>query len=132
VNLKQRAESQGIHHHTAHRWLDHARPIPAERVGPRTLRVHPNRADPRAPAGFGLHDPASSHAQSADLRRQVAHLTERRLTAAKATKAPAPAVRMQAEVGRYMRGASRKLQRLVWAPDGGTMVAVGRDRPMPQ
>lgn len=77
MNLKQWVENQGIHYHTAYRWFHNGTlPVPATRVGPRTILVNPEATVPKAPAGFGLYARVSSHDQRSDLDRQVARLSE--------------------------------------------------------
>jgi len=123
VNLKQWAESQGIHHHTAYRWFHNGTlPVPATRVGPRTILVNAQTTGPVAPAGVGLYARVSSHDQRADLDRQVARLTEW------AAKAGASVVRVESEVGSGMNGGRRKVQRLLGDPAVGTVVVEHRDR----
>jgi len=52
VNLKQWAEIQGIYYHTAYRCFhDEVLPVPAERMGPRTILVNPQGTEAQAPAG---------------------------------------------------------------------------------
>jgi len=123
VNLKQWAESQGIHYHTAYRWShDGALPVPAERVGPRTVLVNPHGTKLELPAGVGLYARVSSHDQKNDLDRQVSRLSER------AAKAGASVVRIEAEVGSGMNGTRKKIRRLLSGPDVGTVVVEHRDR----
>jgi len=123
VNLKQWAESQGIHYHTAYRWFhDGALPVPAERVGPRTILVGPRGTKLEPPAGVGLYARVSSHDQKNDLDRQVSRLSEW------AAKAGASVVRVEAEVGSGMNGTRKKICRLLSGPDVGTVVVEHRDR----
>jgi len=51
-------------------------PVPAQRVGPRTILVNVGASTaPRALGGLGLYARVSSHDQKGDLERQVARLT---------------------------------------------------------
>jgi putative resolvase len=123
MNLKRWAESQGIHYHTAYRWFhDGILPVPAERVGPRTILVNPHGTGAQAPAGVGLYARVSSHDQKADLDRQVARLSEW------AAKAGVSVVRIEAEVGSGMNGARKKIRRMLADPKIGTLVIEHRDR----
>ncbi len=121
VNLKQWAASQGIHHHTAYRWFhDGTLPVPARRVGPRTILVD---VEPTGAAGgFGLYARVSSHDQRADLERQVARLSEW------AARNGSSVVRIESEVGSGMNGARRKILSLLSDPHVGTVVVEHRDR----
>jgi predicted site-specific integrase-resolvase len=77
VDLVQWAESQDVHYHTAYRWFhDGVLPVPAERVGPRTILVGPHSTKLEPPAGVGLYARVSSHDQKNDLDRQVSRLSE--------------------------------------------------------
>jgi putative resolvase len=123
VNLKQWAESQGIHYHTAYRWFhDGCLPVPAERVGPRTILVNPHATLLEPPTGVGLYARVSSHDQKADLDRQVSRLSEW------AAKAGVSVVRIEAEVGSGMNGSRKKVQRMLSGPRVGTVVVEHRDR----
>lgn len=123
VNLKQWAQSQGIHYHTAYRWFrDGTLPVPATRVGPRLILVNQEAVVPKIPADVGLYARVWSHDQRSDLDRQVARLTEW------AAKAGVLVVRVEAEVGSGMNGADRKVRRLLSDPNVGTVVVEHRDR----
>jgi putative resolvase len=122
VNLKQWAEIQGIHYHTAYRWFhDEVLPVPAERVGPRTILVNPQGTEAQAPAGVGLYARVSSHDQKVDLDRQVARLSQW------PAKAGVSVVRVEAEVGSGMNGARRKIRRMLADPKIGTLVVEHRE-----
>ena len=121
VNLKQWAASQGIHHHTAYRWF-HAGtlPVPARRVGPRTILVD---VEPTGVAGgFGLYATVSSHDQRADLDRPVARLSEW------AARTGSSVVRIESEVGSGVNGARKKIRSLLSDSHIGTVVVEHRDR----
>ncbi|GAA3837492.1 hypothetical protein GCM10022206_89580 [Streptomyces chiangmaiensis] len=78
VNLTEWARAQGISPHTAYRWFRNGTlPVPAQRVGPRTILVNIDAAAaPEAVGGLGLYARVSSHDQEADLERQVARLSQ--------------------------------------------------------
>ena len=122
VNLTEWARRQGIHPHTAFRWFENGTlPVPAERVGPRTILVNIDAAT--APAvGLGLYARVSSHDQRSDLERQLARLTEW------AAKAGQLVVRVESEVGSGMDGHRPKLRRLLSDPKVTTVVVEHRDR----
>lgn len=56
MNLTEWARAQGVHPQTAYRWFrEGTLPVPAERVGPRTILVHVEaNAAPIAVGGIGL------------------------------------------------------------------------------
>ena len=122
VNLTEWARRQGIHPHTAFRWFENGTlPVPAERVGPRTILVNIDAAT--APAvGLGLYARVSSHDQRSDLERQLARLTEW------AAKAGQLVVRVESEVGSGMDGHRPKLRRLLSDPKVTTVVVEHLDR----
>ncbi len=123
MNLKQWAESQGIHHHTAYRWFHNGTlPVPAERVGPRTILVNVEKTEPASGCGVGLYARVSSHDQKADLDRQVARLSEW------AAKAGVLVAHVEAEVGSGVNGSRRKVRRLLSDPEVTTVVVEHRDR----
>ncbi|EQD54445.1 resolvase, partial [mine drainage metagenome] len=71
------ARRQGIHPHTAFRWFENGTlPVPAERVGPRTILVNIGAVTAAPAVGLGLYARVSSHDQRSDLEREVARLTE--------------------------------------------------------
>ena len=122
MNLTEWARRQGIHPHTAFRWFENGTlPVPAERVGPRTILVNIDAAT--APAvGLGLYARVSSHDQRSDLERQLARLTEW------AAKAGQLVVRVESEVGSGMDGHRPKLRRLLSDPKVTTVVVEHLDR----
>ena len=123
VNLTEWARRQGIHPHTAFRWFENGTlPVPAERVGPRTILVNVGAAVVLPAAGLGLYARVSSHDQRADLERQVARLT------AWAAKTGQLVVRVESEVGSGMNGHRPKLRRLLTDPEVTTVVVEHRDR----
>ena len=123
VNLKQWAEVQGVHYHTAYRWFHNGTlPVPAQRVGPRTILVDVDAPKSPQHGGVGLYARVSSHDQKADLDRQVARLSEW------AAQAGMVVARVEAEVGSGMNGARRKVQRLLADPEVTTVVVEHRDR----
>ncbi len=123
MNLKQWADLQGIHYHTASRWFhDGILPVPAEKVGPRTILVYPHGKPGENNVGIGLYARVSSYDQKADLDRQVARLVEW------ATKVGTPVVRVEAEVGSGVNGSRKKIRRLLSDPEVTTVVVEHRDR----
>lgn len=115
---------QGISPHTAYRWFrEGTLPVPAERVGPRTILVNVEaNAAPRATGGVGLYARVSSHDQKADLERQVARLSSW------AAQAGHRVVRVEAEVGSGMNGGRPKARRILADPDVTTVVVEHKDR----
>ena len=123
VNLTEWARRQGIHPHTAFRWFENGTlPVPAERVGPRTVLVNIDAAMAPPAVGLGLYARVSSHDQRSDLERQLARLTEW------AAKAGQLVVRVESEVGSGMNGHRPKLMRLLSDPEVTTVVVEHRDR----
>ncbi|MHB1499826.1 MAG: recombinase family protein [Candidatus Dormibacteria bacterium] len=99
MNLTEWARRQGVHPPTAFRWFENGTlPVPAERVGPRTILVKVGPAVALPAAGLGLYARVSSHDQMSDLERQLARLTEL------AAKAGQLVVRVESEVGSGMNG----------------------------
>ncbi|MCJ0875735.1 recombinase family protein, partial [Streptomyces sp. AP-93] len=77
MNLKEWAKAQGVHPQTAYRWFrEGSLPVPAERVGPRTILVNVEaNTVPERVGGVGLYARVSSHDQKPDLERQTARLS---------------------------------------------------------
>ncbi|WP_326652697.1 IS607 family transposase [Streptomyces sp. NBC_01750] len=124
MNLKEWAQAQGVHPQTAYRWFrEGILPVPAERVGLRTIlvNVEANTA-PDVVGGVGLYARVSSHGQKADLERQVARLSQW------AAKAGHRVVRVESEVGSGMNGGRTKARRLLADPDVTTVVVEHKDR----
>ncbi|MHB8556473.1 MAG: IS607 family transposase, partial [Candidatus Dormibacteria bacterium] len=123
MNLTEWARRQGIHPHTAYRWFESGTlPVPAERVGPRTILVNVGAAGALPAAGVGLYARVSSHDQRSDLERQPARLTEW------AARAGQLVVRVESEVGSGMNGQRPQLRRLLSDPKVTTVVVEHRDR----
>jgi putative resolvase len=123
VNLTEWARVHDVHPQTAYRWFRQGTlPVPAVRVGPRTILVNP-QAPPAAQAGgVGLYARVSSHDQRAELERQVARLT------GWAHGAGVPVVRVETEVGSGTNGARSKVRRLLADPTVTLIVVEHRDR----
>jgi len=122
MNLTEWAKAQGVHPQTAYRWFrEGTLPVPAVRVGPRTVLVNPQVQDDR-PGGIGLYARVSSHDQKEDLDRQMARLGRW------AADAGARVVRCEAEVGSGMNGSRAKVRRLLADPDVAVVVVEHRDR----
>jgi putative resolvase len=124
VNLTEWARAQGISPHTAYRWFRNSTlPVPAERVGPRTILVNVEaNADPGIGGGVGLYARVSSHEQKTDLERQVARLS------AWAAQAGHPVVRVESEIASGMNGARPKVRQLLADPQVITVVVEHKDR----
>ena len=78
MNLTEWARAQGVAPRTAYRWFrEGTLPVPAERVGPRTILVNIDaNAAPSVTGGLGLYARVSSHGQKPDLERQTARPSE--------------------------------------------------------
>jgi putative resolvase len=87
-------------------------PVPAQRVGPRTILVNIDaNTTPGAIGGLGLYARVSSHDQKSDLECQVARLS------AWAAKAGHRVVRVEAEIASGMNGCRSKARRLLADPN---------------
>jgi putative resolvase len=124
VNLTEWAKTQGVHPQTAYRWFrEGTLPVPAQRVGPRTILVNVGaNAAPEAIGGLGLYARVSSHDQKDDLERQVARLTRWAATAGHRV------VRVESEIASGMNGARSKAKRLLADPAVTTVVVEHKDR----
>lgn len=124
VNLTEWARAQGIAPRTAYRWFrEGTLPVPAERVGPRTILVNIDaNISPMVTGGVGLYARVSSHDQKADLERQTARLS------AWAAKAGLKVVRVESEIASGMNGARTKACRLLADPKVTCVVVEHQDR----
>ncbi|MFC5891146.1 IS607 family transposase [Kitasatospora aburaviensis] len=124
MNLTEWARVQGIHPQTAYKWFrEGTLPVPAQRVGPRTILVNVEaNAVPAAVGGLGLYARVSSHDQKADLERQVARL------AGWAAKAGHQVVRVESEIASGMNGSRTKARRMLADPKVTTVVVEHKDR----
>jgi putative resolvase len=124
VNLTEWARAQGVHPQTAYRWFrEGTLPIPAERVGPRTILVNVEANTAPEPAdGVGLYARVSSHDQKIDLQRQVTRLSRW------AAHGGHRVVRVESEVGSGMNGSRSKVRRLLADPKVTTVVVEHRVR----
>ena len=124
MNLTEWAKAQGISPHTAYRWFrEGILPVPAERVGTRTILVNVEASTASGViGGAGLYARVSSHDQKADLERQVARL------ASWAAQAGHRVVRVEAEVGSGMNGSRLKARRMLADPQVTTVVVEHKDR----
>jgi putative resolvase len=122
--LKEWAIANGVHPHTAYRWFrEGTLPVPAQRVGPRTILVNIDaNTAPEAVGGLGLYARVSSHDQKSDLERQVARLSEW------AAKTGNKVVRVESEVASGMNGARSKAKRLLADPAVTAVVVEHKDR----
>ena len=123
MTLKQWAIAQGVHPQTAYRWFREGKlPVPAVRVGTRTILINPEALTPSGVRGIGIYARVGSHDQRADLDRQVARLT------GAATGFGLPVVRVESEVGSGLDGHRRKLRRLLADPQVEVVLVEHRDR----
>lgn len=124
MNLTEWAKAQGVHPQTAYRWFrEGTLPVPAQRVGPRTILVNVEvNAAPEAVGGLGLYARVSSHDQRGDLERQVARLTRW------AADAGDRVVRVESEIASGTNGARSKAKRLLADPAVTTVVVEHKDR----
>lgn len=98
-------------------------PVPAERVGSRTILVNIEaNTSSSAAGGVGLYARVSSHDQKPDLERQTARLS------AWAAKAGHRVVRVESEIASGMNGARSKARRLLADPKVTTVVVERKDR----
>lgn len=113
-----------MHPQTARRWFREGMlPVPATRVGPRTILVNVDaNAAPVRVGGVGLYARVSSHDQKADLDRQTTRLRQWAATAGHRV------VRIESEVGSGMNGSRVKVRRLLADPDVTTVVVERKDR----
>jgi putative resolvase len=124
MNLTEWAKAQGVHPQTAYRWFrEGTLPVPAQRVGPRTILVNVGAdAAPEAVGGLGLYARVSSHDQMGDLERQVARLARWAATAGHRV------VRVESEIASGMNGARSKAKRLLADPAVQAVVVEHKDR----
>ncbi|WP_026127755.1 IS607 family transposase [Nocardiopsis lucentensis] len=124
MNLKEWAIANGVHPHTAYRWFrEGTLPVPAKRVGPRTILVNIDaNTAPEAVGGLGLYVRVSTHDQKEDLDRQVARLS------AWAAKTDNKVVRVESEIASGMNGSRSKARRLLADPAVTTVVVEHKDR----
>ncbi|MFE2719740.1 IS607 family transposase, partial [Streptomyces mirabilis] len=124
MNLTEWARAQGIAPRTAYRWFrEGTLPVPAERVGPRTILVNIDAsASPSVAGGVGLYARVSSHDQRPDLERQTARLAQW------AAKAGHTVVRIESEIASGMNGGRTKARRLLADPKVTIVVVEHRDR----
>ncbi|GHJ39901.1 IS607 family transposase [Streptomyces sp. TS71-3] len=101
-----------MHPQTAYRWFrEGTLPVPAQRVGPRTILVNVGAGSaPGAVGGLGLYARVCSHDQKGDLERQVDRL------ARWAAAAGHRVVRVESEIASGMNGGRAKAKRLLADP----------------
>jgi putative resolvase len=124
MNLTEWAKTQGVHPQTAYRWFrEGTLPVPAQRVGPRTILVNVEaNSSPSVTGGVGLYARVSSHDQKKDLQRQTARLAQW------AAKAGHRVVRVESEIASGMNGSRAKARRLLADPDVTMVVVEHKDR----
>ena len=124
MNLREWALAQGLHPQTAYRWFREGKlPVPATRVGPRTILVNMDAVTaPTITGGVGLYARVSCHDLKADLDRQVGRLS------GWAAQTGLRVVRVESEVGSGMNGSRAKARRLLADPAVTGLVVEHRDR----
>jgi putative resolvase len=124
VKLTEWARTQGVHPQTAYRWFrEGSLPVPAQRVGPRTILVNIEaNAVSDVVGDLGLYARVSSYDQRDDLERQVGRLTRW------AAVAGHRVVRIESEIASGMNGSRAKVKRLLSDPAVTTVVVEHRDR----
>lgn len=124
MNLKEWAIANGVHPHTAYRWFrEGTLPVPAERVGPRTILVNIEaHSSPSVTGGVGLYARVTSHEQKDDLERQTARLSQW------AANAGHRVVRIESEIASGMNGGRSKARRLLADPAVTSVVVEHKDR----
>ncbi|MFB7418306.1 IS607 family transposase [Streptomyces sp. NPDC056210] len=124
MSLKEWAVVNGVHPHTAYRWFRGGTlPVPAQRVGPRTILVNIEASSPPSvTGGLGLYARVFSHDQKSDLERQLARL------AVWAASTGLRVVGVESEIGSGMNGGRSKAKRLLADPDVTTVVVEHKDR----
>ncbi|WP_240653755.1 recombinase family protein [Streptomyces sp. AcE210] len=123
MNLKEWAVANGVHPHTAYRWFPGGTlPVPAQRVGPRTILVNfEANSSPSVTGGLGLYARVFSRDQKADMERQLARLVTWAATADRV-------VRVESEIGSGMNGGRSKARRVLADPDVTTVVVEHKGR----
>lgn len=121
MKLSDWARANGVHPKTALRWFERGTlPVPARRVGPRTILVE---ATPGPPGErVALYARVSSHDQRADLERQLGRLV------AWAGEHGMAVTETVSEVGSGMNGARPQLRRLLADQSVGCIVVEHRER----
>ncbi|MEU0811464.1 IS607 family transposase [Streptomyces sp. NPDC005970] len=124
MNLTEWARTQRVHPQTAYRWFrEGTLPVPAQRVGPRTILVNIDAdAAVEVVGGLGLYARVSSHDQKADLERQVARLARWAATTGDRV------VRVESEIGSGVNGCRSKAKRLLADPAVTVVVVEHKDR----
>lgn len=123
MNLTEWARAQGVNPHAAYRWFHEGTlPVPARRVGPRTILVNIEaNASANVIGGVGLYAGVSSHDQKPDLERQTARLS------VWASQAGHRVVRIESGIASGMNGCRSKAKRLLADPKVTTVVVEHKD-----
>ena len=120
MKLSEWARRNGIHPKTALRWFERGvLPVPARKVGPRTILVE---APAQTADAVALYARVSSHDQRWDLERQMGRLV------AWAADQGLAVSQTVSEVGSGVNGARPKLRRLLADPAVRCIVVEHRDR----
>lgn len=124
MSLTEWARVQGVNPHTAYRWFhEGALPVPARRVGPRTILVDIEaNASPHVAGGVGLYARVSWHDQGPGLERQTARLS------AWAAQDGHRVVRIESEAASGMNGCRSRAKRLLADRKVTTVVVEDEDR----
>lgn len=123
MKLTEWARVNGVHPKTAYRWYrEGTLPVPARRVGSRTILVDAQQPDRGEVPRVGLYARVSSHDQRGDLDRQVARLVRW------AASQKLAVVTVQAEVASGMNGNRPKLRKMLSDPQITMIVVEHRDR----
>ncbi|WP_093652290.1 IS607 family transposase [Streptomyces wuyuanensis] len=123
MNLTEWARAQGVNPHAGYRWFHEGTlPVPARRVGPRTILVNIEaNASANVIGGVGLYAGVSSHDQKPDLERQTARLS------VWASQAGHRVVRIESGIASGMNGCRSKAKRLLADPKVTTVVVEHKD-----
>jgi putative resolvase len=120
MKLADWARQNGVHPKTALRWHREGKlPVPARRVGPRTILVE---TTVRPSERVALYARVSSHDQRRDLERQLGRLVEW------AAQRGLQVTQTVSEVGSGMNGSRPKLRRLLADSSVDCIVVEHRDR----
>jgi putative resolvase len=120
MKLADWARQNGVHPKTALRWHREGKlPVPARRVGPRTILVE---TTVRPSERVALYARVSSHDQRQDLERQLGRLVEW------AAQRGLQVTQTVSEVGSGMNGSRPKLRRLLADSSVDCIVVEHRDR----
>ncbi|MEU7996287.1 IS607 family transposase [Micromonospora sp. NPDC049060] len=122
MKLAEWARRNGVHPHTAYRWVrEGTMPVPVRKLPSGTIMVDVDTPASRAETVV-VYARVSSADQRADLDRQVARVTDW------STKQGLPVCRVVTEVGSALNGKRKKFLALLADPSVTTIVVEHRDR----